>query len=100
MSEQHLNSNCPTIALLPWGNVLEDFLDTIGVSLESFCNEFTGSWMFGYVDALRRVGVRTVLICISAHVARPSRFTHTPTGATICVLPAPRSYRAIRRKML
>jgi hypothetical protein len=37
----------PTIALLRWGNVLEDFLDTIGVSVETFCNEFTGSWMFG-----------------------------------------------------
>src|SRR5262249_24691492 len=90
----------PTIALLPWGNVIEDFLDTIGVPLESFCKEFTGSWMFGYVNALRRVGVQTVLVCISARVARPARFTHGPTGATICVLPAPRIFRAIRRKML
>jgi glycosyltransferase involved in cell wall biosynthesis len=89
----------PTIALLPWGNVIEDFLDTIGVSLETFCNEFTGSYMFGYVDALRRVGVRTVVVCISSRVAKPSRFTHTPTGATICVLPAPWIYRTLRRKM-
>ena len=89
----------PTIALLPWGNVLEDFLDTIGVSLESFCKEFTGSYMFGYVDALRRVGVRTVLVCISARVAKPSRFTHKPTDATVCVLPAPWIYRTLRRKM-
>src|SRR3989442_13698759 len=58
----------PTVALLPWGNVLEDFIDTIGVSLETFCNEFTGSYMFGYVDALRRAGVLTVLICIFAPV--------------------------------
>jgi starch synthase len=100
MNEQYPSNSCPTIALLPWGNVLEDFLDTIGVSLEAFCNEFTGSWMFGYVNALRRVGVRTFLICISARVAAPSRFIHAPTGATICVLPAPRIYRAIRRKML
>lgn len=99
MNEQY-PGNCPTIALLPWGNVIEDFLDTIGVSLESFCKEFTGSWMFGYVNALRRVGVRTVLVCISARVAVPARFTHAPTGATICVLPAPRIFRAIRRKML
>lgn len=89
----------PTIALLPWGNVLEDFLDTIGVSLESFCKEFTGSYMFGYIDALRRVGVRTVLVCISARVAKPSRFTHRPTGATVCVLPAPWIYRTLQRKM-
>ena len=100
MGEECPTSNCPTIALLPWGNVIEDFLDTIGVSLEAFCNEFTGSWMFAYVNALQRVGVRTVLICISARVARPSRFTHAPTGATICVLPVPRIYCVIRRKML
>src|SRR5262245_3234908 len=90
----------PTIALLPWGNVLEDFLDTLKISLEVFCREFTGSWMFGYIDALRQVGVKTVLICISARVAAPSRFTHRPTGATICVLPVPRTYRAIRRVMV
>ena len=55
-----------------------------------------GSWMFGYVDALQMVGVRTVLFCFSANVTMPSRFTHTPTGAIICILPAPRIYRAYR----
>jgi glycosyltransferase involved in cell wall biosynthesis len=89
----------PAIALLPWGNVLEDFLDTIGISLETFCNEFTGSWMFGYVDALRQVGLRTVLICVSARVTVPSRVMHVPTGATICLLPVPKTYRLIRGKM-
>ena len=89
-----------TIALLPWGNLLEDFLNTIGISLETFCNEFTGSWMFGYVDALRGVGVRTVLICISARIAAPFRCVHRPTGAAISVLPAPRLYRALQRKMV
>src|SRR5262249_61926493 len=90
----------PVVALLPWGNVLEDFLDKIDVSLEAFCNEFTGSWMFGYVDALRRAGVRTVLMCMSNRVEVPSRFSHTPTGATICILPAPRTYSALRRRMV
>ena len=89
----------PVIALLPWGNVIEDFLDTIGISLEVFCTEFRGSWMFGYVDALKRVGIRTVVICVSARVTAPARFSHRPTGATICVLPVPGSYRLIRRRM-
>lgn len=89
----------PAIALLPWGNVLEDFLDAVGVSLEEFCNEFRGSWLFGYADALRKVGVRTVLICVSARVNAPSRFIHGPTGATICVLPVPKSYCSIRSRM-
>jgi glycosyltransferase involved in cell wall biosynthesis len=90
----------PAIALLPWGNVLEDFIDKIGVSLESFCNEFTGSWMFGYADALRRAGVRTILICMSSRIGVPTRFEHAPTGATICILPAPKTYRALRRRMV
>jgi len=93
------NQREPTVALLPWGNVLEDYIDSIGISLEVFCEKFSGSYMFGYIDALRRVGVRTVLICISARVDKPSRFTHLPTGATICVLPAPWIYRAVRGKM-
>lgn len=93
----------PTIALLPYGDLIEDFLDSLGVSFEAFCKEFTGSWMFGYIDALRLYGVRTVLFCFSANVAEPSRFTHVPTGTTICVLPAPkiyRAYRTVRRQVL
>ncbi len=89
----------PTVALLPFGNVIEHFLDSVGVSLESFCREFTGSWMFGYVDALQRAGVRTVLICVSARLRRPAKFTHGPTGATIHILPALQSYRLLQDKM-
>lgn len=87
------------IALLHWGDLIEDFLDTIGVSFEAFCNEMTGGWMFGYIDALRLVGVRTVLFCISAHVTEPMRHTHEPTGATICVLPAPKIYHVARSQI-
>jgi glycosyltransferase involved in cell wall biosynthesis len=90
----------PTIALLHWGDLIEDFLDTIGVSFEAFCKEMTGGWLFGYIEALKLVGVRTVLFCISARVTEPIRYTHEPTGATICVLPAPRIYQVIRRPML
>ena len=98
---QDVDSNIappPAVALLPWGNVLEDFIDKIAVSLESFCSEFTGSWMFGYAEALRRVGVRTVLICISSQTAVPRRLTHGPTAATICLLPAGRAYRVLRAR--
>ncbi len=93
----------PTVALLPYGDLIEDFLDTIGVSFEAFCNEFMGSWMFGYIDALQLVGVRTVLFCFSANVTAPSRFTHKPTGTTICLLPTTkiyRTYRGVRRQAL
>jgi starch synthase len=86
-----------TIALLPCAELIEDFLDHIEISFETFCKEFVGSWMFGYINALQRAGIRTVLFCISAEVTQPSRFTHAPTGATICVLPAPKLYRAYRQ---
>jgi glycosyltransferase involved in cell wall biosynthesis len=89
-----------TVALLPWGDLIEDFLDSIGVSFESFCQEMTGGWLFGYIDALRTVGIRTVVFCISARVEKTTRYTHVPTGATICVLPASGIYLSIRRRMV
>lgn len=89
----------PTIALLPWGDLLEDFLDGLGVSLEAFCTEMTGGWLFGYVEALRRAGVRSVLVCVSARVAEPARFVHQPTGAAVWVLPAPAPYLRLRCRM-
>ncbi|MFQ4140940.1 glycosyltransferase family 4 protein [Chlorogloeopsis sp. ULAP02] len=86
----------PAIALLHCMDLIDDFLDHINISFETYCHEFVGSWMFGYINALKLVGVRTVLFCISARVAEVSRFTHVPTGATICVLPAPKSYLGYR----
>ena len=97
------NQSEPTIALLHCYDLIDDFLDSINISFETFCKEFVGSWMFGYINALKQVGVRTVLFCISARVAQPSRFIHVPTGASICVLPPSgiyHAYRAVRRKSL
>ena len=87
----------PTIALLDWTHLYEDFLDSLDISFKEFRDELTGGWMFGYIDALRRAGVHTTFFCVSARVHAPLRFTHAPSGAKVCVLPAPRSYRAIRR---
>ena len=88
------------VALVNWSHLIEDFLDPLGVSLETFQDSFRGSWIFGYIDALRLVGVETVLFCISARVAAPWRFTHAPTGGPVCMLPAPKIYRAVRRQVL
>lgn len=90
----------PVVALVDWSQLVEDFLDNIGVSFEAFCREMSGGWMFGYIDALKLAGVRTVLFCVSARVRAPQRFRHAATGATICVLPAHAAYRALRRRML
>ena len=76
----------PAVALLTWGLVIEDFLDRDGLSLEHFATEFTGSWMFGYASALRRAGVRTVIVCVSGRVRQRQAFHHRPA--------APRSSRS------
>ena len=91
-------SPAPTIAILPWGNVIEGLiLRPIGLTFASFRDEMTAGWLFGYVDALRTAGVWMVLIVLSDGFRELWRFTHHPTGAAIRVLPAPRSYRWARR---
>ncbi len=94
------NSTHQTIAFVPWGNVIEDYLDSINISLEKFCTDMTGGWLFGYIEALKRVGIQTILVCISVQVITPTRRLHPPTGATIFLLPVSKSYRQIRRRMV
>ncbi|HEY3835493.1 MAG TPA: glycosyltransferase [Bryobacteraceae bacterium] len=81
------------IALLHWGDVIEDFLGEINVSLEEFRERMTGGWMFGYIRGLQTAGIETTLICVSAQVREVESWTHQPTGSAICVLPASRVYR-------
>jgi len=85
----------PEIALLPWGNVIEDFLETAGISLDEFCGGFVGSWMFGYVDALRHAGIETSIVCWSKSARRPYERRHAATGARIVVVPATSLYQAL-----
>lgn len=87
----------PRIALLPWGDVIEDYLDAVGISLERFRTEMTGGWLFGYVEALKTAGIDTVLYCVSRGVRVPLLTTHVPTGAALRILPATRTFLALRR---
>ena len=52
----------PLVALLPWGFAIEDFLDPNGLTLDTFCRSFRGSWMFSYADALRTAEVETIFV--------------------------------------
>jgi glycosyltransferase involved in cell wall biosynthesis len=88
-----------TLALLPWGDVIEDYLDGIGLSLDAFCERMTGGWLFGYTEALRRAGWRTVIYVVSRDARRTERRRHGPTGTGICILPQPAAYRRARRGM-
>lgn len=89
-----------TVALLHWGNVWEDFLDPINVSLEEFCREGPSGWMLGYITALEKVKVKTILFLFSRQVDHPIRFTHASTGTTYCILPSPKIYKAVHYRML
>jgi len=95
-----LDDREPVVALVDFSQLVEDYLDNIGVTLEAFLGEMTGGWMFGYVAALRTAGVRTVLFVVSARIAAPERRRHAATGATVWVLPAPRAYRLARLRVL
>jgi starch synthase len=76
----------PTVAIIPWGDVIEDFLDPIGLSAGDFV-EMTGGWLFGYVAALDSAGWRSIIICTSRTVEKPVRYEHVPTRTAIWMVP-------------
>jgi glycosyltransferase involved in cell wall biosynthesis len=84
------------VAILPWGDRFEDFHDKIGVSFEDFRDELTGGWLFNYVEALQRAGLRPVLYYASARISEPLRFRHRPTGVAVRVLPSPWLHGKVR----
>ena len=86
-----------TIAFLHCYDLIEDFAKTLGLSLETFCQEWCSNWMFGYAKALKPFGIRTVLFYISACVTETTRFVNQPTGITVCVLPVSNLYRSYRK---
>ncbi|MGZ4708615.1 MAG: glycosyltransferase family 4 protein, partial [Acidimicrobiales bacterium] len=85
------------VAVLPWGSVIEDFLEPIDADLDHFVQEMTGGWLFGYVDGLQRNGAVAVLVCVSTAVSQPTTRVHRGTGALMWVLPAGRVQRSLRR---
>ena len=91
--------NRPTVAILMWGDAVEDFLGPLGLTVGSFAATMTGGWLFGYVRALASAGVRTVVVCVSRQARRPWRTVHAATGAPVWALPLPRAYRALRRPL-
>jgi glycosyltransferase involved in cell wall biosynthesis len=91
------STDARTVALLAGADRFEDFYDRIGISIGAFRDELTGGWLFGYVDALRSVGVRSVMFLFSANVERPQRFVQRATGAVVWILPSPRLHRLLRK---
>jgi glycosyltransferase involved in cell wall biosynthesis len=90
----------PSVALLPWGDVVEDYLDPLGMGLEGLRDEMTGGWLFGFVEALGLAGVGTTVVVVSRSVRDVKRWRHRPTGAPLVVLPVPRTYCGLRRTIV
>jgi starch synthase len=88
------------MALLLWGNVIEDFLDRIGLSLDDFCERVTGGWLFGYIQALQAAGWQSVLFLVSREIEGATHLRHVPSGTRICVLPVWRAYKSVARGMV
>ena len=83
----------PAIAIFPWGEVIEEFLDPLELDLDDFVSRMTGGWLFGYVLALQRQGWRPVIVCTSERVDTVTRKEHAGTGAPVWIVPAKRCRR-------
>ncbi|WP_309092538.1 glycosyltransferase family 4 protein, partial [Phenylobacterium sp.] len=79
------------VAIFPWGEVIEVFLDPLGLTAEAFAIRMKGGWLFGYVAALARRGRGAVIVYASERVAAPRRLVHAETGAPIWLVPGRRT---------
>jgi starch synthase len=85
-----MSGTSKVVALFPWGDVVEEFLDPIGLRLEDFVQRMTGGWLFGYAAALHLAGYAPIIVCASECVDRITRRHHAATGTPIWVVPGKR----------
>jgi glycosyltransferase involved in cell wall biosynthesis len=90
----------PVVALLPWGRVIEEFLEPIGLDPERFASEMSGGWLFGWIEGIGRAGGRGLVVCPSSSVRAPRRLVHAETGAAIWLVPPTAISRILRRAAL
>jgi starch synthase len=91
-----MSDDKPTIGLIHNYDLIDEVIDSMKITFQVYCENFVGSFMFGYIKALQTAGIRPVLFCITAQVKEPTRFQHLPTGATICAIPHAGIYRFYR----
>jgi starch synthase len=89
-------NGAPTVAILHSQDLIDEWLDHLGISLEDVEAELMGSWIFGYAQALSSAGARPLLVFVTSQVTRPERSLHRPTGAAILLVPPPRAYLPLR----
>ena len=83
----------PIVGIVIGPELLEDWLDHIDISFDAFLDEMMGSWMFGFIESLKLMGVEPVSIGVSRHVKERKRFIHRPTGTVVCLLPPTKFYQ-------
>lgn len=77
--------------------MIEDYLDSISISVEEFATETEGQWLFGYADALMAAGSEACIVVISRNYKVIQRFTNPDTGLVTIVLPSSISYKLLSR---
>jgi starch synthase len=88
-----MSGTSKVVALFPWGDVVEEFLDPIGLCLEDFVERMTGGWLFGYAAALKLAGHRPLIVCASGRVDFVRQYHHAATGTPIWVVPGKRAHK-------
>lgn len=83
----------PIVGIVIGPELLEDWLEHIDISFDAFLDEMMGSWMFGFIESLKLMGVEPVSIGVSKRVKQTTRFVHRPTGTVVCLLPPTTFYR-------
>jgi len=87
------------VAIVPWGDVIEDYLAPIGLTVRQLAEEMSGGWLFGYVEALQQAGWAPLVLAPSSSVRQPERLIHAATGAPIWLVPG-RSCESIQNRNL
>jgi len=85
----------PIVGIVIGPELLEDWLEHIDISFDAFLDEMMGSWMFGFIESLKLMGVEPVSIGVSTRVKETTRFIHRPTGTVVCLLPPSQLYQVM-----
>jgi starch synthase len=77
----------PAIAILPWGDVIEDYLGPLNLDARAYLESAAGGWLFGYVLALQHAGWRPFIVWASNEVSEAEPMVHPGTGVTVWLVP-------------
>ena len=89
------DSSRPIVGIVIGPELLEDWLEHIDISFDAFLDEMMGSWMFGFIESLKLMGIEPVSIGVSTRVKETARFIHRPTGTVVCLLPPTNLYKVM-----